>query len=45
MHSLELGHLRLGRQDLHLSFERSELGTSVTVAEATEIEVYVVAGR
>jgi glycogen debranching enzyme len=42
MHTLELGHLRLGAQDLHLSFERSERGTSVILADATEIEVHVV---
>jgi glycogen debranching enzyme len=45
MHSLELGHLRLGGKDLHLSFERSERGTSVILADATEIEVHVVPGR
>jgi glycogen debranching enzyme len=42
MDSLELGHLRLGGQDLHLRFERSERGTSVILPDATEIEVHVV---
>ena len=42
MHSLDLGHLRLGSQDLHLRFERSDRGTSVILAGATEIEVHVV---
>jgi glycogen debranching enzyme len=41
-HSLDLGNLRLGAQDLNLRFERSERGTSVILAGATEIEVHVV---
>ncbi|MGH2515207.1 MAG: amylo-alpha-1,6-glucosidase, partial [Ktedonobacterales bacterium] len=41
-HFLDLGHLRLGSQDLHLRFERSERGTSVILTGATEIEVHVV---
>jgi glycogen debranching enzyme len=44
MHSLELGRLRLGGKDLHLSFERGERGTSVVLADTTEIEVHVVPG-
>jgi glycogen debranching enzyme len=42
MHTLDLSHLRLGKQDLRLRFERSEYGTSVTLAEAADIEVHVV---
>ncbi len=42
MHSLDLGNLRLGSQDLHLRFERSERATSVILASASEIEVHVV---
>jgi glycogen debranching enzyme len=41
-HSLDLGNLRLGTQDLNLRFERSERGTSVILTGATEIEVHVV---
>jgi glycogen debranching enzyme len=42
MQSLDLGHLRLGSQDLHLRFERGGTGTSVVLTGATEIEVHVV---
>ncbi len=42
MRSLELGRLRLGKQELHLNFERSERGTSVILADASEIVVHVV---
>jgi glycogen debranching enzyme len=42
MDSLELRHLRLGSQDLHLRFERSDHGTSVVLAGSSEIEVHVV---
>jgi glycogen debranching enzyme len=45
MHTLDLAHLRLGKQDLRISFERSERGTSVTLAEAAEIEVQVITRR
>ena len=45
MNSLELGRLRLGHQELRLSFERSERGTSVILADASEIEVHVVPRR
>jgi glycogen debranching enzyme len=42
MDSLELRHLRLGAQDLHLRFERSVHGTSVILTGSSEIEVHVV---
>ena len=41
MHSLDLGDLRLGQQNLHMRFERSERGTSVILTGASEIEVHV----
>ena len=41
MHSLDLGRLRLGSQDLSLRFERSAHGTSVVLASTSEIEVHV----
>ena len=42
MQSLDLGNLRLGEQNLHMRFERSERGTSVILTGASEIEVHVV---
>ena len=42
MQSLDLGRLRLGGQDLHLRFERSERGTSVILTSGSEAEVHVV---
>ncbi len=41
MDTLELRHLRLGTQDLHLRFERVGEATSVILAGSSEIEVHV----
>ncbi len=42
MHTLDLQYLRLGAQQLHLRFERSERGTHVILADSSEIAVHVV---